>query len=169
MAKQSECGRTPWHYDAHHFPLATSDIITAWIPAQPIPIEMGPLSFAKPLDAYKLVQNIKFNKFNTSYDRKVSDIFKSNLVSIENSSFDMGEISFHHNLCFHTANKNNTNQTRMVLANTYFVNGARVVKKPTMVSGDWQKFLPGISPGQIAASKLNPVCWSEKEIKLHHD
>jgi hypothetical protein len=28
-----------------------------------------------------------------------------------------------------------------------------------MVSGDWQKFIPGVGPGEIAASKLNPVCW----------
>jgi len=28
-----------------------------------------------------------------------------------------------------------------------------------MVSGDWQKFIPGVGPGGIAASELNPVCW----------
>jgi hypothetical protein len=28
-----------------------------------------------------------------------------------------------------------------------------------MVSGDWQKFIPGVNPGEIAASALNPVCW----------
>jgi len=28
-----------------------------------------------------------------------------------------------------------------------------------MVSGDWQKFIPGASPGDVAASEMNPVCW----------
>jgi len=46
LAKQSGCGRTPWHFDDHHFPLDTNDVVTAWAPAQPIPIEMGPLTFA---------------------------------------------------------------------------------------------------------------------------
>ena len=50
LAKQSGCGRTPWHFDDHHFPLDTNDVVTAWVPAQPTPIEMGPLSFAYPLD-----------------------------------------------------------------------------------------------------------------------
>ena len=28
-----------------------------------------------------------------------------------------------------------------------------------MVSGDWQKFIPGVDPGGIVASEFNPVCW----------
>ncbi len=159
LAKEPGCGRTPWHYDDHHFPLATHDVVTAWIPAQPIPVEMGPLAFAKPLSVFELVKNIDFNKFDTSYDKKIAETFKSNQVSIEDGAFEMGEVSFHHNLSFHTAAGNKTTRTRIVLANTFFADGARVVEQPTMVSGDWQKFIPGIGPGEIVASKLNPVCW----------
>ena len=104
--------------------------MTAWIPAQPIPVAMGPLAFAKPLSVFELVKNIDFNKFDTSYDKQVARTFQSKHVLIEDGPFAMGEVSFHHNLCFHT-----------------------------MVSGDWQKFLPGVEPGNIAASELNPVCW----------
>ncbi len=43
LSKEPGCGRTPWHCDDHHFPLATNELVTAWIPAQPIPIAMGPL------------------------------------------------------------------------------------------------------------------------------
>ena len=82
LVKESGCGRTPWHYDDHHFPLETNDVITAWIPAQYIPIEMGPLTFAKPLEVYKLVKDIKFNEYDTSYDRKIKKVFKNNHVSI---------------------------------------------------------------------------------------
>ena len=35
LAKQAGCGRTPWHFDDHHFPLDTNDVVTAWVPAQP--------------------------------------------------------------------------------------------------------------------------------------
>ena len=159
LAKEGGCGRTPWHCDDHHFPLATHDVVTAWIPAQPVPITMGPLAFAKPLSIFEIVKNIDFNKFDTSYDKKVTKAFQSNHVSIEDGPFEMGEVSFHHNLSFHTAAGNTTTRTRVVLANTYFADGARVVDKPTMVSGDWQKFIPGVGPGGIAASALNPICW----------
>ena len=163
LAKEPGCGRTPWHFDDHHFPLATNKVVTAWIPAQAIPLEMGPLAFAKPLNVYDLVKHIEFNKFDTSYDKKISQTFESNNISIEKSSFEIGEISFHHNLCFHTADGNNTNRSRIVLANTFYEDGARVVNEPSMVTGDWKKFIPGVAPGEIASSELNPICWSSKK------
>ena len=42
---------------------------------------------------------------------------------------------------------------------TYFGDGARIVDEPTMVSGDWQKFIPGALPGDLAKSEFNPICW----------
>lgn len=166
LAKQPGCGRTPWHYDRHHFPLATDDIVTAWIPAQTIAPLMGPLTFAGPIDAYLHVEDIEFDKFGTSYDRKVDDTFRceSNGTSIDSGGFDIGEVSFHHNLCFHSAGPNRSRFSRMAMANTCFADGARVVERPTMVSGDWRKFLPDIEPGEIAASRLNPICWSRDSV-----
>ena len=159
LVKESGCGRTPWHFDDDHFPLATNDVITVWIPAQAIPIEMGPLTFAKPIEAYKLVKDIKFNAFDTSYDREISNVFKTKQISVVEEPFELGEVSFHHNLSFHTASGNKTNQSRIVLANTYFADGARVVDNPTMISGDWKKFIPNTHPGEIVSSNLNPICW----------
>ena len=161
LAKEPGCGRTPWHCDDDHFPLATQDVVTAWIPAQPIPSAMGPLAFAKPLSVFELVKDIDFNKFDTSYDKQIAAVFKSNNVTIDDSPFALGEVSFHHNRSFHTAGRNKTTRTRVVLANTFFADGARVVDQPTMVSGDWQKFIPGVGPGEVAASKLNPICWPQ--------
>jgi hypothetical protein len=159
MSKEPGCGRTPWHYDDHHFPLATQDVVTAWIAAQAIPEAMGPLAFAKDIDAWRLVADIPFNKTDTSYDRQVAETFRMQKVPVEASGFDIGEGSFHHNLSFHTAGANETAISRCVLANTFFADGARVVDAPTMVSGDWRKFLPGVEPGGVAASPLNPICW----------
>ena len=159
LAKQAGCGRTPWHFDDHHFPLDTNDVVTAWVPAQPTPIEMGPLSFAYPLDVHKLVNAVTFEKTGTGYDRGVSEVFKKNGVTVNETPFELGEVSFHHNLNFHTASRNRTSRSRVALANTYFRDGARVINNPTMVSGDWQKFMPNINPGEVAASPLNPICW----------
>ena len=159
LAKQAGCGRTPWHFDDHHFPLDTNDVVTAWIPAQPTPVEMGPLSFAYPLSVHKLVDNVKFEKTGSSYDRGISEVFSKNGVAINETPFELGEVSFHHNLSFHTASRNGTNRSRIALANTYYRDGARVIDSPTMVSGDWQKFMPNVKPGDVAASPLNPICW----------
>ena len=100
LAKQAGCGRTPWHFDDHHFPLDTNDVVTAWVPAQPTPIEMGPLSFAYPLDVHNLVNAVTFEKTGTGYDKGVSKVFKENGVSVNETPFELGEVSFHHNLNF---------------------------------------------------------------------
>lgn len=157
LSKEPGAGRTPWHYDAHHFPLDSPDVLTAWIPLQPTPREMGPLAFARGADTWRLVADVEFDKHGTSYDRRVSEIFRDRGVVVEDGPFAAGEISFHSAHCFHTAGGNRTTTARMVLATTYFRDGVRVVPAPTMVSGDWQKFIPGAQPGEVVASDYNPV------------
>lgn len=159
LSKEPGCGRTPWHYDFHHFPIDSLNVCTAWIPLQRIPKEMGPLAFAAAMETYKLVENLPFNKFDASYDKQLGDVFSANEVPIDDSAFDLGEVSFHHTLSFHTAGANRTKDSRMALATTYFEDGARLVSNPTMISGDFQKFMPGIKPGGIIDSDYNPVCY----------
>lgn len=160
LSKQPGCGRTPWHYDAHHFPIATPDVCTVWIPLQEIPDSMGPLGFACGMENVELVADIEFNKFDTSYDRKVMERFRERSIRVVSTHFDLGEISFHHNFSFHTAGPNRTTTPRMVLANTYFASGARVIDNPHMVNGDWRRFMPGVGPGEVIDTELNPVLYS---------
>lgn len=157
LSKEPGAGRTPWHYDAHHFPLDSPDVLTAWIPLQPTPREMGPLAFARGADVGSLVADVEFDKHGTSYDRGVSDALRAHEVRVEDGPFAAGEVSFHGANCFHTAGANRTTAARMVLATTYFADGTRVVPSPTMVSGDWRKFIPGAEPGQVVSSRMNPI------------
>ncbi|MDJ0947745.1 MAG: phytanoyl-CoA dioxygenase family protein [Alphaproteobacteria bacterium] len=166
LSKEPGCGRTPWHYDDHHFPLATNDVVTVWIPTQPIPREMGPLAFAESIETYRLVETVPFTKFDTSYDRRVSDVFRKAGVVVDDGPFDLGDVSFHHNLNFHTAGPNHTSQSRIVLSNTFFADGARLVDQATMVSGDWKKFAPGVPPGGRLATPVNPVCWPPEKSRI---
>lgn len=159
LAKEPGCGRTPWHYDADHFPIASKNVCTAWIPLQAIPRHMGPLAFAVGMDTYRLVESVPFSRFDTSYDRAISDKFRERGVVVDEGPFALGEMSFHHCLSFHTAGPNSTAESRMVLATTYFEDGARVVAAPTMVSGDWRKFMPGVGAGETIQSRFNPVCF----------
>jgi hypothetical protein len=87
----------------------------------------------------------------------VSEVFRAQAVQVEDGPFAAGEVSFHGANCFHTAGANRTTEARVVLANTYFADGTRVVPSPTMVSGDWRKFIPGAEPGQVVASPRNPL------------
>ncbi len=157
LSKEPGSGRTPWHYDAHHFPLDSPKVLTAWIPLQPTPREMGPLAFARGVEVEKLVADVEFDKHGTSYDRGVSEVLRAHDVAVEDGPFAAGEVSFHAAGCFHTAGANRTTTARVVLATTYFADGTRVVPSPTMVSGDWRKFIPGAQPGEQVDSPRNPL------------
>lgn len=157
LSKEPGCGRTPWHHDAEHFPLQTVQAVTAWMPMSAIPGPMGPLSFARGRDVRDEVADLDFDKVGTSYDEAVAERFAERQVAVESRPFEIGDVSFHSALCFHTAGPNRTTQPRRALANTYFADGARVVDSPTLISGTWREFLPGVEPGGLAASELNPV------------
>lgn len=157
LSKEPGCGRTPWHHDAEHFPLDTTQAVTAWMPMSAIPGRMGPLSFARGREVRAVVADLAFDKVGTSYDAAVAERFAQQEVSVEAGPFAVGEVSFHSALCFHTAGPNRTTQPRRALATTYYADGARVVGSPTLVSGTWREFLPGVEPGGVAASPLNPV------------
>jgi hypothetical protein len=157
LCKEPGAGRTPWHHDAHHFPLASHDVISTWMPLQPVPLAMGPLSFARGMDTWRLVADLPFDKVGTSYDRRVAEGLRDAGVRLHEEPFALGDVSFHSTLCFHTAGANGTTRPRMVLGATYYADGARVVDHPTMVSGDWRLFVPDTAPGEVAASPRNPV------------
>jgi len=157
LSKEPGAGRTPWHFDAHHFPLDSPDVLTAWIPLQPTPREMGPLAFARGADSWRVADGIEFDKHGTSYDRGVSEAFRGSGVRVEDGPFAAGEVSFHSANCVHTAGANRTTLARMVLATTYFADGVRIIPAPTMISGDWRKFVPDAQPGRAVSSPHNPV------------
>lgn len=157
LSKAPGCGRTPWHFDAHHFPIATRDIVTSWLPLQEIPAPMGPLAFAADAQAWKVAEAVDFSSTDASYDRGVSAALREAGVRVDDMPFELGEMSFHHAWCFHCARGNRTTRPRGVHASTYFADGARLVDQPTMVSGDWRRFIPGLEPGAVVDTPLNPV------------
>lgn len=157
LSKQPGCGRTPWHFDAHHFPIASREIVTSWIPLQAIPSPMGPLAFAAGRDTWRLAEDVDFDSAGDSYDRGVAGAFGAAEVEVDDGPFALGDVSFHHAWTFHCARGNGTTQPRQVMATTYFADGARLVDQPTMVSGDYEQFLPGARPGEVIDTPLNPV------------
>lgn len=122
-SKEPGAGRTPWHYDAHHFPLDSHLVVSTWLPLQPTPIEMGPPAFAVGADVWRLIADLPLDKHGFSYDRAISETLRTNGVVVDEAGFAVGEMSFHSSTCVHTAGANHTDTARMALACTYFADG----------------------------------------------
>ena len=53
LYKEGRGGFTPWHADQYYWPLASTHSVTAWVPLQATPMEMGPLAFAPRSQAHQ--------------------------------------------------------------------------------------------------------------------
>jgi hypothetical protein len=81
-----------------------------------------------------------------------------------------GDASFHSGWVLHSAPSNATDVLREVMTVIYFADGARVTEPDNRNRArDLQRWLPGLKPGDLAASAINPrlasahasrcLCW----------
>lgn len=155
LYKEPGGGHTPWHADQYYWPLATDRTVTAWIPLQATPPELGPLEFSS--GSYKLT---------TGRDKPISDESQELLRKTLESEgyhhiaepFDAGEISFHLGWLFHRAAPNRTNRMRKVMTVIYMDSLMRL-KEPANDHqiNDWNTWCPGARIGEIIDTELNPV------------
>ena len=157
LFKEAQGGITPWHADQYYWPLDSDKTITAWIPLQATPWDMGPLEFSA--GSHQIVEgrDLAISDESESFLNKklrVSD-FKTVV-----EPFDIGEVSFHSGWVFHRAGANKTNSTRKVMTVIYMDKNMHL-KAPENdgQKNDWDTWCPGATIGEIIDSPLNPVLY----------
>lgn len=156
LYKEPGGGFTPWHADQYYWPVSNDNMITAWIPLQDTPLEMGPLAFCE-----------KSHRFQIGRDLEISDeselTLKQALVKfrMEESPFTLGDVSFHAGWTFHRAGGNTTDRPREVMTIIYMDQDMRLAKpKNKHQMADTKDWCPGVSVGDVIASHLNPVIYT---------
>ena len=157
LFKEAGGGITPWHADQYYWPLQTDKTITAWIPLQEVPLEMGPLEFSS--GSHVIVEGRELaigdeSELVIQKKLKVTD-FKHII-----EPFDIGEISFHSGWVFHRAGANTTDKMRKVMTIIYMDKDMKL-KKPENENqvNDWHKWCPNAQINQIINSPINPVLY----------
>lgn len=158
LYKEPGGGITPWHADQYYWPVSNDNMVTAWIPLQDTPLEMGPLAFCE-----------KSHRFQTGRDLEISDeselTMKQALETfrLEESAFALGDVSFHAGWTFHRAGRNTTDRPREVMTVIYMDEDMRLTKpKHKHHVEDIERFCLGIQEGEVIASPLNPVIYTTK-------
>ncbi len=156
LDKEPGGGFTPWHCDQQYWPMASEHSVTAWIPLQAIPLDMGPLAFAS--GSHHLV---------TGRDLEISDESERVLARTVRDCplvvepYALGDVSFHAGWSFHRAGPNTTNRFRRVMTIIYMDIDMRAQEPTTPGQAiDLRSWLPGIAPGEVCASPRNPVLYS---------
>lgn len=155
LFKEAGGGITPWHVDQHYWPLTTDKTITAWIPLQETPLEMGPLEFSAGSHQIREGRELAISDESEQQIQKrlrVTD-FKHVI-----EPFDVGEISFHSGWVFHRAGANTSEQMRKVMTIIY-MDKDMILKKPSNdgQQNDWDTWCPGAKIGEVINTPINPV------------
>jgi len=156
LFKEAGGGHTPWHYDAHYWPLDGARTVTAWVPLQAVPSAMGPLAFA--LGSARLARHESDLDIDISDDSERLAAQRLADLPYDVQPYAAGDVSFHSGECFHRADGNHTDGMRAVMTVIYHASDARVVAPRNRAQGrDIEQWLPGCQPGDVAATEMNPL------------
>jgi hypothetical protein len=158
LYKEPGGGITPAHADQYYWPLASDRTITAWIPLQAVPTEMGPLGF------YAGSQGVAFGRdlgISDESEARISENMARHGFPFEVGPFELGEVSFHLGWTFHKAGPNTGTQPRSVMTVIYMDAAMRLVPALSAIqANDRDQWCPGAREDEVIATRKNPVIWS---------
>jgi ectoine hydroxylase-related dioxygenase (phytanoyl-CoA dioxygenase family) len=159
LFKEAGGGITPWHADQYYWPLSSDKTVTAWIPLQATPLEMGPLEFSAGSHAIVEGRELEIGDESEEIIQKTLRVTDFKHV-IE--AFDIGEISFHSGWIFHRAGANITDQMRKVMTVIY-MDKDMLLKAPDNANqeNDWKTWCPGAQIGAVIQTPLNALIYSK--------
>jgi ectoine hydroxylase-related dioxygenase (phytanoyl-CoA dioxygenase family) len=159
LYKEAGGGITPWHADQYYWPLSTDKTITAWIPLQAVPLEMGPLEFSA--GSHVIVEG---RELAISDDSEVLIQKKLRVTDFKHiiEPFDLGEVSFHSGWVFHRAGANTSDHVRKVMTIIY-MDKNMILKQPENENQvhDWNTWCPNAEIGKVINSPINPILWEK--------
>lgn len=157
LFKEGGGGITPWHADQYYWPLETDKTVTAWIPLQETPLELGPLEFSA--GSHEIVEG---RELEISDESEAAIQQKLRVTDFKHviEAFDLGEVSFHSGWVFHRAGANTTDKMRKVMTVIY-MDKDMVLKNPENKNqiNDWNTWCPGAKVGDVIHSPLNPIIY----------
>jgi ectoine hydroxylase-related dioxygenase (phytanoyl-CoA dioxygenase family) len=158
LYKEPGGGITPAHADQYYWPLASDRTITAWVPLQAVPAEMGPLGF------WPGSQGVAFGRdlgISDESEEKISANMARHGFAFDCGPFELGEVSFHLGWTFHKAGANRSPNPRAVMTVIYMDAAMRMARALSPAQrNDAEQWCPGVPEGAIIDTPLNPIIWS---------
>jgi ectoine hydroxylase-related dioxygenase (phytanoyl-CoA dioxygenase family) len=159
LLKEPGGGLTPWHQDQHYWPLDTDQTITMWMPLVDLTAEMGTMHFASGSHRGGCLGDAPISDES---EKRFEDFIRSQGFAVTaGPAMAAGDATFHYGWTLHGAPPNTTALTREVMTVIWFADGARVTEPDNANRRrDLDRWFPGLRPGDLAASELNPLVYS---------
>lgn len=155
LFKPPGAGPTPWHQDRYYWPLDTDRTVTMWLPLVDVDEQMGPVRFASGSHRAEGLGELAISEQN---DQRLASLIAQRAWPVWSGPVRAGDATFHSGGTLHSAGGNDSDRTREVLTVIYFAAGTRAATPANPNQQvDLELFLPGIRPGEEAATDLNPI------------
>ncbi|MDX1934170.1 MAG: phytanoyl-CoA dioxygenase family protein [Capsulimonadales bacterium] len=160
--KEPGGGPTPYHQDAYYWPMDTPNTVTMWMPLVDITYEMGGLDFASGShQAGYLGDGI--SETSQEYYERIIDRRGYEVVSHarDHGGMRAGDATFHAGWTLHAAPGNPSGTARQVMTVVLYEDGVPTYRDMGNPHREWdfKTYMPGVTPGELAASPLNPVVY----------
>ena len=162
LYKEPSGGFTPWHVDQQYWPMSGPNSITAWIPLQPVPIEMGPLCFGRGSQRKRIGRDLEISEES---EQKIRDAVRKEKIDEVQEPFALGDVSFHLGWTLHRAGPNQTAGPRRVFTIIYMDIDMRLAAPANKNQQlDWETWTPSTKVGEIMADPLNPILYEQDKV-----
>jgi len=159
LYKEPSGGFTPWHVDQQYWPMASSLSVTAWIPLQPVPLEMGPLCFGRGSHQKRIGRDMEIS---AESEQQIETAVKEHKIAEVQEPYALGDVSFHLGWTLHRAGPNTTTTPRRVFTIIMMDIDMKLAEpKNKNQQTDWEGWTPSTQIGQIMNDPLNPVLYCE--------
>jgi ectoine hydroxylase-related dioxygenase (phytanoyl-CoA dioxygenase family) len=161
LYKEPQGGHTPWHQDQQYWPLDGVKCVTLWMPLVDCSAEMGTMRFASGSQALGYLGPLNISDDS---EKELSDLVTEKGYPITYAG-DMkaGDATFHNGWTIHGAPGNATSDKLREVMTIIYLEDNAVITEPDHGSrvNDLARWFPGLKPGDIAASPLNPLVYAE--------
>lgn len=161
LFKEAGGGYTPWHQDQQYWPLDGVKTVTLWMPLVDADEAMGTMRFASGSQRLGYLGPMPISdESEAEFARFVAD---RGFPVARSGAMTAGDATFHSGWTLHGAPGNSSDTAREVMTIIYFEDGARI-SEPDSPSreGDLRGCFPGLQPGDLAASAINPVVYRKQ-------
>lgn len=154
LYKEPGGGVTPWHADQYYWPLNSDRTITAWIPLQDTPAELGPLEFADGSHRFSYGRDLPIGDES---ERELQAALSAQGFHTYSSGYQVGDVSYHLGWVFHHAGPNKSQTPRRVMTIIYMDADIRVTEPVNDAQRrDLAVIMPGAVIGESPDTPANP-------------
>jgi hypothetical protein len=159
LFKEPGGGPTPWHQDQFYWPLDGVKTITMWMPLVYVSADMMAMKFALGSHHNGPLKMLDISDDSDAYFNRYIHDQKWPIQQIQEMA--PGDATFHNGWNLHGAPGNRTDRMREVMTIIYYEDGARISEPDSdFRRADLAAWFPGLQPGDLAASELNPLVYS---------